>query len=283
MTEQLLDTSLSDDALPLTQIRGIGTIKKRWLSAIGIHTVHDLARVSANDLEQRFKAASRTISRSDIEAWIAQAHAAVDNPPVKEDAIAWQSLAAFAIEVQTRQIVDRIEQRTVIRPINADAADAWTDIELDQLHPWIRSHLPTTEPACNTPITIAIPQVRLLPSAPQLPMQVDAAHRLFSGSLQAGELFALEISLKFAGDAIAQLEQLTYQVGCSARHLSTGAVLSLGELNANVPYADSASYTARLPDLLLPQPGSYRLHVQVSLLNAAAVPGCFKVPLLKVM
>ncbi|MBD2019861.1 hypothetical protein H6F43_06620 [Leptolyngbya sp. FACHB-36] len=198
-------------------------------------------------MKQRLKAASRTISRSDIEAWIAQAHAAVDNPPAKEDAIAWQSVAAFAIEVQTRQVDDLVEQRTVIRPTNTNTVEAWTEIESDQLHPWIRSHL-LSAPACDPPLEIAILQVRLLPSTPQLPMQVDDAHRLFSGSLLASESFALEISLKFAGDAIAQFEQLMYHVRCFARHLSTGAVLSLGELNANVPYADNAIYTALLPE-----------------------------------
>lgn len=299
MTEVLLDSPALAADSSLTCIRGIGVIRKRSLSAIGIHTIQELACASMGELKQKLEQSGCSISHHDVQAWIAQAQLITHDLAIDEvsgstnqvapeiassDQIEWQSHASFMVEFQTRQIDNRTEQRTLAHYVEAGTVETWTGIASEPLAPWMKSCLTTATPEVDaTPITIDITQVRLLPSSSHLPSVADKTQRQFFGQLEAGELFALEVSVKFAGSAIAHLDHLSYQVQCSVRQLTTGTVIQLGEMSADVPYSDRAAYMVLLPDLTLAQPGGYRLYLQVGLLNAAATPGCFKVPLLKVM
>jgi hypothetical protein len=59
----------------LTNIRGIGTTRKQWFKSLGIYTIADLAHASADDIESQLKSNGRSLSRSELEEWIAQAQA----------------------------------------------------------------------------------------------------------------------------------------------------------------------------------------------------------------
>ncbi|HEY9612231.1 hypothetical protein [Allocoleopsis sp.] len=63
----------SDD---LTKIKGIGPVKQKWLKELfNIHTCQDLAQLSVDEVESRLKTQGHTVSKSEIEGWIAQSQA----------------------------------------------------------------------------------------------------------------------------------------------------------------------------------------------------------------
>lgn len=57
----------------LTSIRGIGAARKQWLNSLGIYTIADLAHASADEIESQFKNNGRSLSRNELDEWIAQA------------------------------------------------------------------------------------------------------------------------------------------------------------------------------------------------------------------
>jgi hypothetical protein len=57
----------------LTNIRGIGAVKKRSLKSIGICTVEDLARASSDEIESELKSQGYIVSHREIERWISEA------------------------------------------------------------------------------------------------------------------------------------------------------------------------------------------------------------------
>ncbi|HEY9834281.1 MAG TPA: hypothetical protein V6D26_27260 [Stenomitos sp.] len=80
MTTSLKSNSLtnrnskkSDD---LTRIKGIGITKQKWLrELLNIHTFQDLAKLSVDEVESRLKKQGHTVSKSEIQGWIAQSQA----------------------------------------------------------------------------------------------------------------------------------------------------------------------------------------------------------------
>ncbi|NJN86176.1 MAG: hypothetical protein HC881_07470 [Leptolyngbyaceae cyanobacterium SL_7_1] len=63
----------------LTTIRGIGAIRKQWLNTLGIYTIADLAHASADEIEAQAKQDGRSIHRTELEEWIAQAQTQLAN------------------------------------------------------------------------------------------------------------------------------------------------------------------------------------------------------------
>lgn len=60
----------SDD---LTRIKGIGLVKQKWLRELfNIHTFQDLAKLSVDEVESRLKSQGHTVSKNEIQGWIAQ-------------------------------------------------------------------------------------------------------------------------------------------------------------------------------------------------------------------
>ncbi len=53
----------------LTQIRGIGAIRKRWLHSLGVYTIADLAQASVDAIEAQSKDDARILSRDELEGW----------------------------------------------------------------------------------------------------------------------------------------------------------------------------------------------------------------------
>ncbi len=303
-------------AVELTHIRGIGTSRKRRLASLGIHTVSDLARATATDLIQQVKDRGYNIAPVEIVEWIAQAQrllialpGAADElpkmqasdrpggvsepilePMIDSPAVAWSPFASFVIEFQNRTIDGQTEQQTVIRHLETDTVEVWPGVTTEPLQPWVnarlQSQLRQDAQPIGTPITVDIGQLRLVRSRwAGIPMTVDATRRLFPEAINASEPFTLEIAMQLLGlaEAVMPRQQIIYRAQCYARHLETGRIVALGDTVANVPMCDQSSYTALLSDLVLPESGSYRLQVVITIQNVAATPGCFKVPLLYVV
>ena len=57
----------------LTQIEGIGKVKKKWLESVGIHTLQELAEAKAEEVETQLSAEGHTAHASEVERWITQA------------------------------------------------------------------------------------------------------------------------------------------------------------------------------------------------------------------
>ncbi|HEY9605816.1 MAG TPA: hypothetical protein V6C85_29695, partial [Allocoleopsis sp.] len=58
----------------LTKIRGIGSIKQKWLrELLHIYTFQDLASLSVTEIESKLRAEGHITSKSEIEGWIVQA------------------------------------------------------------------------------------------------------------------------------------------------------------------------------------------------------------------
>lgn len=68
----------------LTQVEGIGEVKRQWLESIGIETLQDLANADAEVIESELAASDHPTSRNVIDNWIAQAQRLVEITEAKE-------------------------------------------------------------------------------------------------------------------------------------------------------------------------------------------------------
>ncbi|MBE9138491.1 hypothetical protein IQ254_15050 [Nodosilinea sp. LEGE 07088] len=306
----------------LTQIRGIGVVRKRWLNSLGIHTITDLAQASASGIEAQAKLDGRTMSPDELKDWIAQAQvrhaeASLEQPESSRgnDAIAsvsdlpqrvqertdaadisdlspWESFASFKVDCQIRRVNGQTEKRFVAHHLETDETESWDSAETGLMQQWLRdrieaalSSLPAADPAMSTPIEAEITRLRVLqPDHMSLPLVADKNIPIFSEALHTTDPFALEVSMQFPGLAEAYPgKQVAYHVQCFARNLATGITDSLGEVTAQVCASNDSVYNVLLPSLRLLQAGSYRLKVLATLQQAPAASGRFKVPLLQVI
>lgn len=316
------DTNGNDEKFAdLTQIRGIGVVRKRWLTAIGINTIAELAQASADELATRAKQEGRSLSHEEFADWIAQAQAYSAEAPSepaasldgqilpasgsdsdrhseqvaevsmeRDDEAAsktWESFAAFRVDCQTRNVDGKAERRFVVHQLETDETESWDELDATLMQQWMRDRVehqladfPTTPP-----ITAEITRLRVLqPHYMTIPMVADKTIPIFADALRNTAPFALEASLNFVGPVEAYSgQQMAYRVQCLARNLTTGVTDCLGESIAYAALENDSIYTILLPSLQLPEAGSYRLKVLVTVQQIPAVSGHFKVPLLQVV
>ncbi len=304
----------------LTQIRGIGAVRKRWLNALGIDTIAALAQASADDIEAQARRDGRTVSRDELDAWIAQAQVhpvEASSEPAKSSTVVealtpvngsndleqrrevepdlalagWDSFASFNVAYQTRQINGKTEQRLVVHHLEADAIEHWSALETDRLQPWMRDRVEaslssvqaTGSAIVATPLEAEITQLRVMqPHSMSRPMVADQNSPIFSGAIQTIEPFALEVSMQLTGLTEANQEnQIAYRVQCLARNLTSGETDCLADVTAHDSLSNNSLSRVLLPSLQLHKSGTYRLKVLVTLQHAAAA--CFKVPMLHVV
>lgn len=301
----------------LTQIRGIGVVRKRWLNSLGIVTIADLAQTSADAVEAHAKIDGRTLSHDELQEWIAQAQLhhvqasleqAEPSPTVETIAASpseplaslrteseptdWASIASFTVNYQTRQVNGLAEQRLIAHHLETSVTESWADFETDLMHQWLRDRVEAMRPPLQpepaivvAPVVADITQLRMMQlHHMSLPMVADKNSPIFSGAIHTSEPFALEVSMQFAGlPEVDQENQVAYRVQCLSRHLATGETDSLGDVTAHISLANDSSCSVLLPSLRLLQPGIYYLKVLVTLQHVPTALGHFKVPMLQVV
>ena len=103
------------DRSDLTQIRGIGAIRKRWLNSLGIYTIAELSQAAADAIDAQARSEGRSLSRDELEAWIAQAqvqHSQTSSEQAKpEQAKPSHAVEAIAPAINTQRLaVERTDK-----------------------------------------------------------------------------------------------------------------------------------------------------------------------------
>lgn len=302
----------------LTNIRGIGVSRKRWLNSLGIYTITDLSQASADEIESQLKSNGRLLSRSELEEWIAQAQAvntqhqqpsalpdssqasletelsasSLTPSPQAVSATNWNSIAVFKVEFQTRQTAEQPEQRTVIHDLETNATEEWSGFETQLIQQWMLDRIatPSLSAKAADPVILQITQLRVIQADETAqPLVADQTHPLFPQPIPINQPFALEVSMQLMGLSNTKLpDHIPCSVQCVVHDVSVGSNTTLGEVIINVLPKNNATYKALLPGLMLSRPSIYRLKVLVTLQNSQAIDtpiasGSFKIPMLQVV
>jgi hypothetical protein len=149
----------------LTALKGIGPVRQQWLrEALNVRTFRDLAALTLDEIEQKFRATGKIIVRGKIDQWIREAKQratsiqrdpelskqpiistvqtvnTATNDPTGADS--WKPFASFVVEYQTRSPAGgRQTQRTKVHHIESDTCATWPGIEATQLCQWMREQL----------------------------------------------------------------------------------------------------------------------------------------------
>ncbi|MBE9066067.1 hypothetical protein IQ260_05315 [Leptolyngbya cf. ectocarpi LEGE 11479] len=305
----------------LTQIEGIGKVKKQWLESIGITTLKELARAVAVEIEEQLSMAGHTVHLSEIEKWMTQAQLLVAEtaPPATHDLAAaaedttaisadtsmaeptaqiienWQTFAAFTVEFQANQDTDPVHYRTLVRHLATDQEETWSGIEEEHLQSWLRSQvaevLPSepaalSEPPINisTRLTAHIENLFILqPPSTATAMGLYKPNMMFPSPIKANFPFSLVVQFSILEQEIlAKMQQApSCRLESYVRNLKQGESLSLGKLKSINLPPQQNSHTAYLPTTSL-QKGIYRLQVLLILDSAQALPTLIEVPVLQV-
>ena len=309
--------------LSKVEIPHLGTARKEYLKEwFHVDTVQGLAALSADDVEARFKAERKTVSRSKIEGWIGEAQKlaaaansssqrAVDvkatgaetkeksNSPAGEGE--WKSFASFLVVFQARQMQDRTEEQqitilhketdkpTIVPGIKCEPLCQWMLGQLGervQLEPEPKEIIPAKAmPVAARPEAMEVTQIRAFqPPHAKTPVGVGKAEQLFPGFVKGHEPFVLEASFELDEQAAAEIakEAGTYRLQFYTYDLATGATKHLGDTKPNTLVEGRPLYTATLPAISLP-PGLYRLRVFATLRGAFPLAGYLEVPLFQVV
>ena len=118
-----------------------------------------------------------------------------------------------------------------------------------------------------------------------MPIVLERAKPLLMKSIRRGSPFALEVSFKLSGSEVENLakEHITYHSEFYVHNQSTGEDVSLGQTSPTTLIEGELTYTSRLPEAMLKNPGVYRLRVVTELDAGLASPDLFEVPFLKVV
>jgi hypothetical protein len=134
----------------LTVIHGIGSSTQYWLrQTLGVRTYHDLALLSADEIETQMKEDGKIISRGKIESWLTQAAelavpVAVPTQAeylIESERDGWKTMATFVVVFEERENDDQTVFRTKAHHMEADETEVWDMIEKDALSQWMISQL----------------------------------------------------------------------------------------------------------------------------------------------
>lgn len=302
----------------LTSIRGIGSAKKLWLESLGIQTIADLVQLSPEGLKLQLKQAGYTLSASEVESWLDQAQALITPSPAPDEtdphltppdlqieatalspdwdlmtAFNLESQGCFAVELQTRQVNGKTEQRTLVQHLETGKQETIAGVDQDKLQRWILHQLQANlqikaakaEPSDRMePIPVAITQLQFFQAGLSgQPMIASKAMPLFPDALLTERPFSLEVSIQIPEVSRVELadQPIILHAACEARHLASGQVILLGETRLSEIVGSSSGFTLFLPNMILAEIGNYRLRVTATLENWPAIPALFKVPILE--
>lgn len=211
---------------------------------------------------------------------------------------AWGKFASFTIEFQTRKGEGYSEQKAILHHVETDTMEAFSTIDAEVIQQWMLKRLGDGlkdnfvqahgEETAQETVGVEISQLRIIRLSgidkPGTQMIADNAQPLFPDAIQKDEPFMLEVSLKVVGDTASFAErQFVYRAQCVAYNLATRLSTDLGDITTHISDDDQVAQVALFPEMILQQPGIYRLKVWVTLQNSSALPGYFKVPMLQVV
>jgi predicted flap endonuclease-1-like 5' DNA nuclease len=136
----------------LKKLKGIGPAREQWLrDTFHVRTFHDLASLSADEIELQLKAEGKVVTLSTIETWIAEAahlasQAEHPEPQTAEEVRpaareGWKPFASFVVEFQERETETGTVQQTVIHHMEADQSETWSGVEYGAISGWIAGQL----------------------------------------------------------------------------------------------------------------------------------------------
>jgi SMI1 / KNR4 family (SUKH-1) len=207
---------------------------------------------------------------------------------------AWNKFASFTIELQTRKGEGYSEQQAILHNVETDTMEAFPTIDAGAIQQWILKQMGDSlkdnliQAHTEETVGLEISQLRVIQlpciAKPGTQMIADNAHPLFPDAIQKDEPFMLEVSIKVVGDTASFAErQFVCRAQCVAYNLATKLNIDLGDITTHISDDDQVAHVALFPEMILQQPGIYRLKVWVTLQNSSALPSYFKVPMLQVV
>jgi len=287
----------------LSQIRGIGTAKQRWLQTIGITTIQVLATTPTEAIAQQLEEKGYTASAEEIAAWVAKAQALCEAASTAAEVVEpkvtqqkangvgddWAAIASFNLEFQSRKVAETIEQRVITRHHETNISETLSEPHIHHLQQWLLERVQMSLIANNSsnqlpqPLTTTITQVELARSLSATTMTATPDHRLFSEQILASEPFELIATVEFSDLPAEVLNQsLICQLSAQARHLADGSTVELGSVVKSLTLDNVKSYRFVLPEANLPKSGAYRIHLSFTVQNAPATTASFKIPFVSV-
>ncbi len=313
--------------MSLKQIRGIGAVKQSWLrQVLNIRTIADLARADADAIAVRLRQAGHIISATEIAGWISQAQALLPTqspseiPPEPNLATPdlvppelatewettdfyvaeWETYSSLTLEYQTRQVGDRIEERTIARYRSEEVREedsepeSFEDVLLspttqqDHIVQWVRRQLrefqnqnlstespiePATEPEPE-------PEPPPIDPMPSLQASLTVTGLRSQQPIIRSQPFTLEVTFQLAGEGAVELTRraIACVIQVEIRDRTTGAITLISPPPTPLT-PNQLSYSVLCPALTLPL-GIYRLQVLAQI--PGITPAQLKVPLLQV-
>jgi hypothetical protein len=309
--------------MSLKQIRGIGAVKQSWLrQVLNIRTIADLARADADAIEVRLRQAGHVISAAEIAGWISQAQTLLpmqspsdtpsDTPsdaPSDPDRVTpdlappelvtewettdyhvaeWEIHSSLTLEYQTRQVGDRMEERTIARYRSEESTDreSFEDLPLsptterDHILQWFRQQLREFQNQ-DSPTESQTELPTELPTEPER-VQVELAVTGIRSQqpIIRSQPFTLDVMFQLTGNGAVALTQaaIACVIQVEIRDRTTGAITLISPPPTPLT-PNQLSYSVACPAVTLPL-GIYRLQVLAQI--PGIIPAQLKVPLLQV-
>lgn len=194
----------------LKVIRGIGPAKQRWLNALGVDTVADLARCQPQTLIEQLTARNHRTSLEDVKAWINRAQAlesatgstqrpaanstapSIANampdmdgaqtgvrpktlPLLKNDSPVenGRSLATFQVELVAHQADEEEILETRVYHGKSDDAETWEGLADEALQQWMIAHVNAPKDPTDIPPVPTDDKLLATVKLPQLSLHQD--------------------------------------------------------------------------------------------------------------
>ena len=236
---------------------------------------------------------SPPVSLAPESAQISSVSSSIPTTDLKIDKV-WNKITSFTIELQTRKSDGYSEQQTILHNVETNTIETLPTIDAEVIQQWILKQLRNNlkdnliQVQAEETVGLEISQLRVIQlpciAQPETQMIADNAHPLFPDAIQRDEPFMLEVSMRVLGDAASFAErQFAYRAQCVAYNLATKLNTDLGDITTHISEDGQAAQVALFPEMILQQPGIYRLKVWVTLENSSVSPGYFKVPMLQVV
>ena len=115
-------------------------------------------------------------------------------------------------------------------------------------------------------------------------MVIDATKRLLLGHLPKEKPFDLEVIFQLTGSGALDLtkQPLPYHTEVYGQNRTTRQKLTLGKAPEGYLVNGELTYICRLPEVILPEAGSYQLHIISSLDGASVSPDYLELPFVQV-